>query len=276
MLNTFTGGGGKRRVVSFSTRCKNYASTKLPVGWALITTKVSKRKIAFTLAELLVTLGIIGVVSAMTVPTLMQNHQRKTYVTQLHKIYNEFSQAFIQYQTDHNAVNLSEAGLTSADKVSAFMKEYFKIVNDCGSKFRPCFAAEYRSLDGTEKRSYGNDSAPSSNTASCVVIASGASICLEPISSKYEDAENFLGGLITVDVNGQAGPNIGGRDAFFFRFYQDGSIDVYRESNACAGSTSSNCLSDIRQKRFEARCQKSAVGDDCIGALLNDNWEMNY
>ena len=28
---------------------------------------------AFTLAEVLVTLGIIGVVSAMTVPTLMQN-----------------------------------------------------------------------------------------------------------------------------------------------------------------------------------------------------------
>ena len=33
----------------------------------------NSRKIAFTLAEVLVTLGIIGVVSAMTVPTLMQN-----------------------------------------------------------------------------------------------------------------------------------------------------------------------------------------------------------
>ncbi|HIT93090.1 MAG TPA: type II secretion system protein, partial [Candidatus Stercorousia faecigallinarum] len=41
---------------------------------------------AFTLAEVLVTLGIIGVVSAMTVPSLMQNHQKKTYVTQLHKV----------------------------------------------------------------------------------------------------------------------------------------------------------------------------------------------
>lgn len=45
----------------------------------------------FTLAEVLVTLGIIGVVSAMTVPTLMQNYQRQSYVTQLHKVYNEFS-----------------------------------------------------------------------------------------------------------------------------------------------------------------------------------------
>ena len=60
----------------------------------------------FTLAEVLVTLGIIGVVSAMTVPTLMQNYQKKSYVVQLHKVYNELSQALLQYQTDRNALNL--------------------------------------------------------------------------------------------------------------------------------------------------------------------------
>ena len=65
-----------------------------------------KLKKAFTLAEVLVTLGIIGVVSAMTVPTLMQNYQRKSYVTQLHKVYNELSQALVQYQNDNNALNL--------------------------------------------------------------------------------------------------------------------------------------------------------------------------
>ena len=67
------------------------------------------RLAAFTLAEVLVTLGIIGVVSAMTVPTLMQNYQRQSYVTQLHKVYNEMSQALLRYQTDKNAVNLREA-----------------------------------------------------------------------------------------------------------------------------------------------------------------------
>lgn len=66
-------------------------------------------KNAFTLAEVLVTLGIIGVVSAMTVPALLQNHQRKSYVTQIHKVYNELQQAALQYMTDKNAVNLVEA-----------------------------------------------------------------------------------------------------------------------------------------------------------------------
>uniref|UniRef100_UPI0040269FDB prepilin-type N-terminal cleavage/methylation domain-containing protein n=1 Tax=Candidatus Stercorousia sp. TaxID=3048886 RepID=UPI0040269FDB len=55
---------------------------------------------AFTLAEVLVTLGIIGVVSAMTVPTLMQNYQKKSYVTQLHKVYNELHHSIVQLMTD--------------------------------------------------------------------------------------------------------------------------------------------------------------------------------
>ena len=74
-------------------------------------------RLGFTLAEVLVTLGIIGVVSAMTVPTLMQNYQKKSYVTQLHKFYNELTQALPQYQADINEVNLKEAGFTSQESL---------------------------------------------------------------------------------------------------------------------------------------------------------------
>ena len=58
----------------------------------------------------------------MTVPTLMQNHQRKAYVTQLHKVYNIVQQASVQYLTDRNAVNLREAGLNSEDKIAELIK----------------------------------------------------------------------------------------------------------------------------------------------------------
>lgn len=64
-----------------------------------------RSKNGFTLAEVLVTLGIIGVVSAMTVPTLMQNYQRDSYTTQLHKVYNEVSQAMLRVITESNAVS---------------------------------------------------------------------------------------------------------------------------------------------------------------------------
>lgn len=86
----------------------------------------------FTLAEVLVTLGIIGVVSAMTVPTLMQNYQRQSYVTQLHKVYNEFSQAAERYKNDNNYLNLSESRVRgNADELKRFFNSYFKVVKDC-------------------------------------------------------------------------------------------------------------------------------------------------
>lgn len=57
--------------------------------------KKYSRKIAFTLAEVLVTLGIIGVVAAITMPTLIDNHQKKVAATRLEKFYSMMSQAYI-------------------------------------------------------------------------------------------------------------------------------------------------------------------------------------
>lgn len=52
------------------------------------------KKAAFTLAEVLITLAIIGVVAAMTIPTLITNYQEKVTVTRLKKFYSAFSQAY--------------------------------------------------------------------------------------------------------------------------------------------------------------------------------------
>lgn len=91
-------------------------------------------KTAFTLAEVLVTLGIIGVVSAMTLPTLTKNHQRKVYVTQLHKIYNEFQQATESAITERNAVNLREAGISGYQDLDALIRNQMKIVKTCNPR----------------------------------------------------------------------------------------------------------------------------------------------
>ena len=68
-------------------------------------------KKGFTLSEVLVTLGIIGVISALTLPTLVKNHQRQVYVTQLHKVYNQMSQAVELYMNDTRSSSLSETRL---------------------------------------------------------------------------------------------------------------------------------------------------------------------
>ena len=54
------------------------------------------RRYAFTLAEVLVTLGIIGVISALTVQSLMQRNAEKQYAVRLQKFYSLMNQAIAQ------------------------------------------------------------------------------------------------------------------------------------------------------------------------------------
>jgi len=61
----------------------------------------AKRSAAFTLAEVLITLGIIGVVAAMTMPTLIQKHQKKVFVTKMKYTYSVLDNAFIMARQEH-------------------------------------------------------------------------------------------------------------------------------------------------------------------------------
>ncbi len=61
----------------------------------------NQRKIAFTLAEVLITLGIIGVVAAMTMPALIQNHRNTVVETRLKKFYSVINQAVIMAENDY-------------------------------------------------------------------------------------------------------------------------------------------------------------------------------
>lgn len=69
---------------------------RLAEGWAIskqcFGTKSGARKGAFTLAEVLITLGIIGVVAALTLPSLIQKYQEQVLENQLKKMYSTISQ----------------------------------------------------------------------------------------------------------------------------------------------------------------------------------------
>lgn len=61
-------------------------------------------KKAFTLAEVLVTLGIIGVVAAMTMPTLINNTGNEKYVAKLKKVQSLLGQATINAVEEHGMI----------------------------------------------------------------------------------------------------------------------------------------------------------------------------
>ena len=55
--------------------------------------RIMKKHLGFTLAEVLITLGIIGVVAAMTIPTLMSNTGKSEFKTAYKKIISAVNQA---------------------------------------------------------------------------------------------------------------------------------------------------------------------------------------
>lgn len=233
----------------------------------------------FTLAEVLVTLGIIGVVSAMTIPTLMQNHQKKTYVTQLHKVYNELQQAFVQYMNDKNALSLSEAGLLSQTETNNFLKNYFKTVTVCPNLEKPCIPnTEYRNLNGASVTGGGIENVKNWwGNVNCAVLGSGAAICIEALSG--HSTNNVKWSHILVDTNGLKGPNMAGRDVFFLAYFENGTIDeewVVPSCNTKKICTLPDNARTTRETYYNSRCKSSTRFQGCFGKILNDNWEMNY
>lgn len=179
-----------------------------------------RKLLAFTLAEVLVTLGIIGVVSSLTLPTLMKNHQRQVYVTQLRKVHTEMSQAVENALLDRNALNLREARLNAGNE-GTFLKSYFKVVKDCGTSDTSCFVASYDILNQ-------NGTVAQRNDMYKVTLASGASIAL-----LFNNSGTAYG---WTDINGIQGPNIACRDLFDFNITANGTI----ESPYCMGQLMEN------------------------------------
>ncbi len=248
----------------------------------------------FTLAEVLVTLGIIGVVSAMTVPTLMSNHQRTVYVTQLRKVYSEFQQAAISQINSQNAINLMESGVRSDAAMRTFISNQFNVVKDCTGTPSDCLADSYKNMEGAAVTSY------SDTGAACFALASGAAICAkyapftlvylgeaDPNADSIEDmkvqgtSKSAIGDLI-IDVNGKEGPNILGRDLFLAGILADGTVvsevsAVMKDTEACVmdpDTGKGSCTNNSCENATGLVSQGPAA--QCFDSIIKNNWEMTY
>lgn len=86
----------------------------------------------FTLAEVLITLGIIGVVAAMTLPGLIQNYQKKVTATKLKKFYSTMNQAIKLSEADNGDCDTWEYPTTIENLpvfVNKYLSNYIKTVS---------------------------------------------------------------------------------------------------------------------------------------------------
>ena len=84
------------------------------------------RRVAFTLAEILITLGIIGVVAALTIPNVVSNYKKKVVETRLAKLYSVLNQAVELSEEKNGACTTWEWGDVDKARNSEFLEYWWK------------------------------------------------------------------------------------------------------------------------------------------------------
>lgn len=177
--------------------------------YSLFTSHFSLKKAAFTLAEVLITLGIIGVVAAMTMPSLIQNYQEKATVTKLKKCYSLVSQAYVSILNDEGGSDTLQAG-DDLEMMEKFGK-YLKYQKTCGRN-KGCFPnVTYKSVTGNGYSKWEDDTTDRSRA----ILTDGTLIMFNKSAMRGGEG-NYLYAQIYVDINGFKGPNQLGRDFFYF------------------------------------------------------------
>lgn len=100
------------------------------------TSPFSPKTPAFTLAEVLITLGIIGIVAAMTLPTLIMNHRKQVTVNKVKKFYTVMSQAtnsaIAEYGSmeDWQGFTTTRNGEEMQNWFDTYLKPYLKVIDE--------------------------------------------------------------------------------------------------------------------------------------------------
>lgn len=155
----------------------------------------------FTLAEVLITLGIIGIVAALTIPTIMNATQDMEFKTAYKKAYSALSQAFTTVQSNGDLVPLLDASSSQGGEAEfSALKKQFHIAKSCDtSNLSDCWASG-------EKFRYEAEDVPS------FIDASGTAWRLRCPDYYYVST------VVLVDVNGNKKPNEYGKDRFALLF----------------------------------------------------------
>lgn len=173
---------------------------------------------AFTLAEVLITLTIIGVIAAVTIPVIMNKVQNQETVSKVKKAYSMFSQAFLSLKNDDVDLNSAFSGTNSINALNTFATK-LSLSKSCGASAGCWPNTTYKALDGSpwsnvDQLTDGKEAKAILTDGTCVSFVTLAAYALtNPMGTG--PLTNVLG-YIRFDINGFSAPNIVGKDYFSF------------------------------------------------------------
>ena len=199
-----------------------------------------RRSVAFTLAEVLITLGIIGIVAALTLPTVIQNYKEKVTVTLVKENYSIFSQALKMVTIDYpDFESLYNPNLDYKQNSKALydeMSKHIKKIRSCDIK-KGCMSESYTNLNGDSIGTWDNF-----GNIVTGVLSNGTTFWVLGYNDPYHSNKYRV--QIGFDINGNKKPNRIGIDFFHLNADSDGNLTAHSSNGkyeCCALNGTNTC-----------------------------------
>ena len=217
------------------------------------------KKVAFTLAEVLITLGIIGIVAAMTIPTLITNYQKKQTVTKLQKAISVINQAY-KLSFDDVGEPDDAFSIGSENYFKQYWAPYIKVQTYCSTP-QVCGYSSNTPFK-TLNNALANFTLVAANKRTTFYTMDGFLFVILTASGSLVNPEGNRSNHVFVDINGSTGPNKIGRDVFLLLRVEDGKgvqpfgyqYSSNEVNNLCVNNAdiwSNACAEKIRRAGWE-------------------------
>ena len=206
------------------------------------------KKAAFTLAEVLITLGIIGVVAAMTIPTLIAKYQKKQILVQLKNSFSVVSNAIRLSEVDNGPMSIWPTGAEMDVNAywTKYLKPYFANPVLCATKSDCGYDDD---LD-REKWSCGSRWGILTDDTRLLFMLKNGTIVFLPRNSHAQDGTPIYASQLYIDVNGASSPNECGKDVFMF-IRTDKGIMPYSSPGKDCNTNPEFCADTIMKNGWE-------------------------
>ena len=227
---------------------------------------------------MLITLGVIGIVAAMTFPSIVAKYQKVVTVNQLKKVYSTLLQAIDRSVADHGEVSEWNLGSMSGgvNETAGQKKEHLDIF--VNTYILPYFS-KIRDVEYTSFKSIGYkqvlnlDGSISSNDLNrneeIIILNDGTIIGVYMDNSANQGTEEnpiwiTTNVLFNVDINGLKNPNTIGKDIFVFML------------NTKTSKFSFYKYADRGRENYLNLCQKrDGSSRHCGMLILIDGWKIS-
>ena len=231
-------------------------------GGAPENSSLKGKETGFTLAEVLITLGILGVVIAMTLPGIIDGYQKKMTVKKLQQAYNFLQQTVLLAENDYGEMKDWVCFLPNKCTVTEFAETYIV------PYFKDPNTKTYRALIAAGYKDYPkglNGEISMTGWAYIIKTSQGYVYMVKNYTLGDGSRTTYF---VQIDVNGEKLPNVIGRDIFMTTYGYNKSPKKYYRLQMY------NYFNRSRDELLRTNCNRAYLGDACGAVIEMDGWEI--